>query len=210
VKKRIRLVAAAAGMTGLALLASGCLTETAYTGNAAGPKVAVMGAGLVDKSMPQLHTALDPDFHVRLSGWEGDTFDEYETQRASAFNGDNPDVAVFALGLDDMVTTPLDRATPAVELAAIGRLYDRFPSACTVGVTVNEHVTGTQFDLSEAALMNQELRNRSYHMVEWSDAVASHPEYYSDNGVVPNDVGKAALASMIHDAAQLCAKGGGA
>ena len=49
-----------------------------------------MGDQIAYQARNKLHANLDPDFQVRLSGWAGLTFDEFDTQKASAFDGDDP------------------------------------------------------------------------------------------------------------------------
>jgi hypothetical protein len=203
--KKTRLVGIAAGMAALGLLATSCLTETTYTGATdGGKKVAIMGDAITYQTRDEYHAELDNDYQVRLSGWGGKTFDEFETQQASAFDGDNPDVVVIALGSEDIITGSAAHATEDVTMAAIGRMYDRFPSACTIGVTVNEHMVEPHRDLAEAARINAAIRARATYVVEWSDEANGHPEYFTDGDIIPNAAGKAALTGLVHDAVVLC------
>jgi hypothetical protein len=163
-----------------------------------------MGDAVTYQSLSTFHGELDGLFQVRIAGWGGNTFDEFDTQRAAAFDGDDPDVAVIELGNDDIVTGTADHATEPVTMAALGRMYDRFPDACRIGITVNEHMTAPNRDLEEAARINTAIRARASQVVEWSDEANNHPEWFTDGGIVPNADGKIALAGMVHAAIDNC------
>jgi hypothetical protein len=79
-------------------------------GNPAGPSLALLGDSITVRATPSLHTALDPEYRVRLGAEVGMTFADMQ-ETARTLGADRPR-SVVALGTNDVWNGVRRRSRP--------------------------------------------------------------------------------------------------
>jgi lysophospholipase L1-like esterase len=196
----------------LALVAAGCIHETEYSGNPGGQHVVVIGDSITNNSAAQLHEALDGDHQVKLSGIIGATIADQQIH-ADEYAATEPLPAVVVV---DLGTNDAWQAVPTETSATeIDTMIGKFPDACIVLTTVNEHVgppsvkptkDGRLYSNELAAALNVELRAKADVVIEWDAQVNIDPGLYlKPDTIHPTPEGAALLGELIDDAIGACA-----
>jgi len=196
-KMRVALVAAAA----LVVLA-GCVNESTYSGDATGPKVAIVGDDVVAASTAEIHGALDADHQVRIVAVDNATAANLQPS-AATLGATHPAVAVIEVGTNDAA-----KAIPAATtIAGIDAARASFPTpTCRALVTVNEHVTKPGFVAAAAHQTNVAIAARGDEVVDWNAAIAADIGLYTTapDHLVPTAAGRALLADLVAQATARC------
>ncbi len=196
---KVRLVLAV--LAALVVMA-GCVNETAYSGDATGPKVAIVGDDVVASAAMQIHGILDPGHQVRIVA-VGNATAANLTPNAASLGATHPAVAVIEVGTNDAIRGIAAAAT----ISAIDAARDSFAApTCRALVSVNEHVTKVGFDAAAAHQTNLAIAARGDEVVDWNSAIASDVGLYTTapDHLVPTDAGKALLAELIAQATARC------
>ncbi|MBA2279745.1 MAG: SGNH/GDSL hydrolase family protein [Acidimicrobiia bacterium] len=182
------------------------IVETGFTGDN-GPTVVVLGDSIAYRAIEALHEALDGD-RVRIAALIGQGYAGDQTTASSGthlmvdiatvFAPLNPDVVVFALGTNDAIIpeSTIDEAT-----AAMRSMDALFPSACLVGVGVNEAATLPGFDTAEARGINLALTEIADQFVDISPLAASS---FEPDGIHPPPEAVDNYAALVADAVDRC------
>jgi hypothetical protein len=187
----MRKITASLGLLMLAVL-TGCVP--AYTGQANGPMVAVIGDSITRITDPYIHDVLDPDYSVSVRGIDGATTEAmqpYADAYSVGLAGGRPDVVVINLGTNDSWNN-LEPMSTALQLLAMDA---KFRKACTVLVTLNTHTFSSAMNWYHAQL-NEGIRQHS-HVVDWDALVATSSVPITYDGVHPTEHGGALFAQAI-------------
>lgn len=180
------------------VLASGCVP--AFTGNQAGPKVAVIGDSITNMSSDEFHRALDDEFAVSVDGRNSHTVAMMQ-ESADEYARLEPDIVVINLGTNDSYAGG-SLAMTAIGLMAMER---KFPNSCVILTTLS---TGTlsPYMNSYHAQLNQGIRNRwpSKRYIDWDAIVWDRGTVFDT--IHPTRWGSRRLAEMAEDQVRGCAQ----
>lgn len=132
-------------------------------GNPSGPSLALLGDSITVRATPSLHTALDPEYRVRLGAEVGMTFADMQ-ETARTLGADGPAIVVVALGTNDVWNgVPTEESTAQLDL-----LLGNFPTACRVLVNVSDQVGVLEkpYDNGLASALNVVIADRADVVVD--------------------------------------------
>lgn len=194
------VVAALAAMT----LTSCDVNETAYTGNASGKKVAIIGDQVTSTAANSLHSALDGDYQVRIIAQDNKTLADMQAA-ADTLAATAPDAIVVNLGTQDV----LNNIPSGTTLSGLLTLLGKFPSSCIVLTTINSHATVTGFDASKAVAFNTAIS--AARQVPWDAVVEGDRdgETQAPDHILPSPTGTGNLGYLTWNTVNNCFGGGG-
>jgi hypothetical protein len=188
-------------------------TVEPYKGNAAGPRVAVIGDSITWQTKEEIHAWLDPDYYVSVDGRSGYTIQQQlPVADVYAAQIPRPSIIVINLGTNDM--------TQAIPVWAsgyqLGTMTGKFSSArCIVLVDINGNTGVTSWNVW-AAQFNRDVIytaaawDTRIRVVRWDQFVRSYYTAGQPYGelttdlVHPTELGQYFLGSLIKDQVNAC------
>lgn len=187
-----------------------------YSGNAAGPRVALFGDSITQHTTTKVHQVLDANWSVSVRGFGGLRTDQL-LPMAEKYALTAPDQVVINLGSNDA-----GQSRPTADtLADLQSMIDLFPTAdCVHLVTITTNSSIIDMTLGGHAL-NAAVRawpatDPRVRVIDWSDALATHlaagqpGASWTMDRIHPAGAGKTALAAMIEDSLESCTPADGA
>jgi lysophospholipase L1-like esterase len=189
---------------------TGCLDED-YTGNVAATKVGVLGDSLTDNIRTHLHTRLDANYAVSVTGIRGAKINTL-VPAAEELAATNPEIVVINLGTNDAWNDlPVEQS-----IASYDSIVDMFPSSCLVLVTIIDTTTGIPpappYNPEIAARFNEQFRSmqssKNAVIADWEAALIGHEEEYTFSKTIPkvyiypdgihqSDLGMEVMADLV-------------
>lgn len=187
-----------------------------YTGNAAGPRVAVLGDSITQHTTTKVHQVLDAEWSVSVRGFGGLRTDQL-LPTAEKYALTDPDQVVINLGSNDAGQSRSAAAT----ITDLQSMIDLFPGAdCVHLVTITTSSSIIDMTLGghvlNAAIRAWPATDPRVRVIDWSDALATHlaagqpGASWTLDRIHPTGAGKTALATMVRDSLESCTPADGA
>jgi lysophospholipase L1-like esterase len=194
-------------------LAFGGQIARTYTGD--GPKVVVLGDSLTVLSWQQTYNDLTSDHAVMAAAWNGEGYDGgpfsdrvgrggvLMARVAQTYAKTHPDVAVLALGTNDVWNSSRAIGGALLEMAA---MVNELKPACLVGVTIPEASAASRWNGAGARVLNHALRAWADRVVDWA-RISQAPRITGPDHVHPTKQGADRRAAAIASAVRSCKSG---
>jgi lysophospholipase L1-like esterase len=181
-----------------------------YTGN--GPKIVVLGDSLTVLSWDQTYNDLTGDHAVMAAAWDGEGYGGGPFSDrvggghallpavAQTYAKTHPDVAVLALGTNDVWNSSRDVGSALVEMAA---MVNELKPACLVGVTIPETSAAGHWNGADARVLNHAMRVWADRVVDWA-RISQGPRITRPDHVHPTKQGAKRRAAAIAVAVRSC------
>ncbi|HEY3722228.1 MAG TPA: SGNH/GDSL hydrolase family protein [Acidimicrobiia bacterium] len=189
-------------------LAVGGQTAHSYTGN--GPKVVVLGDSLTVRSWTETYDDLTNDHAVMAAAWDGEGYGGGPLSArlgglllpdaAKTYATTHPDVAVLALGTNDVWVSTRDIHGALLEMVA---MVDELKPACLVGVTIPETSVLGDWNGTNARVLNDAMRGWANKVVDWA-AISRQRGITGPDHVHPTKQGAERRAAAIASAVRSC------
>ena len=191
------------------LAAGGQIAHT-YTGG--GMKVVVLGDSLTVLSWDQTYNDLTGDHTVMAAAWEGEGYEGGPFSNrvggrgalfpkvAQTYAKTHPDVAVLALGTNDVWNSSRSIGGALVQMAA---MVNELKPACLVGVTVPETSAAGNWNGAGARVLNRAMRAWADRVVDWA-RISQAPGIIRSDHVHPTKRGAERRAAAIASAVRSC------
>lgn len=196
---------------------TGCLEED-YTGNVAATKVGVLGDSLTDNIRGHLHTRLDANYAVSVTGIRGAKINTL-VPAAEELAPTNPEIVVLNLGTNDAWNDlPVEES-----IASYDSIVDMFPNSCLVLVTIIDTTTGIPpappYNSTIAAQLNEHFRSlqtsRNAVIADWESTLIGHELEYTFSQTIPklyiypdgihqSDLGMEVMADLVAGGVNEC------
>jgi hypothetical protein len=174
----------------LLVLLGSCARAASYEGPEGAPKVYVVGDSLVVESEDALRSTFPGD-RVAVTAERGKGTSWAADRLRRQVRGDEPDVAVVAIGTNDWTGGWDERDADAVD--DVLRTLDGV--ACAVWVLPAARFADIGGHIAEAAAAHPRV-----HVARWDEASTGHADWYQPDGIHHTAAGNLAYAAFIHDA----------
>lgn len=192
------------------LLFTGCIEED-YSGNVAATKVGVLGDSLTDNIRTHLHTRLDANYAVSVTGIRGAKINTL-VPAAEELAATNPEIVVINLGTNDAWNDlPVEES-----IASYDSIVDMFPNSCLVLVTIIDTTSGippsAPYHPEVALQLNAHFRSlqtsKNAVIADWESTLIGHELEYTFSQTIPkvyiypdgihqSDLGMEVMADLV-------------
>jgi len=174
--------------------------------------VALVGDSITEQADATFRSALQPPYHLRVSGRGGYRIEEMEPYAIELATG-KPEQVVINLGTNDVLRNwPLDKS-----VAALNRMVNEFKATrCLHLVTISEYlvIPDDSGSKARAAALNAEIRRlaqtRNFDVIDWSGLVSRYTAQGEPDGPItadsvhPTELGRKKLTDLYRQALDRC------